>query len=332
MKEIQRFYFLDGIRGWAALTVLLDHLFCTLPVSEKSVKILQYIPLFNGRLAVTLFFIVSGFSLSAGFCLTRSHELITRISLGRYFRLTIPILAVSFLTFLAFWFELIPAIGYRPNSYQGFLITTPTIWETMVTSLYNVYFDSTKSQLLIPSIWTMTYECWGSCLILAILAIFGKLQNRIVIYLSLIIIAYFIGTFPYYSTFLVGLVFAEIYTEQIFSLLKKYANIFAKLLLIPAVYLCIRQPQTNFIFYLLGPCLLIFCLIFNSWTSKFLSNKLSRFLGSISYPLYLSHVLILYVFNIKFQFILHILHKNSFSWRKLLLHFATKIQRIMVAK
>src|SRR5205814_10095243 len=65
---IPRLTFLDGLRGWAAMAVLLFHVFILIfPPSNFAAIMLRKFVLFNGAFAVMLFFVISGFALSTPF-------------------------------------------------------------------------------------------------------------------------------------------------------------------------------------------------------------------------------------------------------------------------
>src|ERR1700722_572978 len=62
-----RLRFLDGLRGWAAVVVLLHHVFIDgLPANALMADRSLWAKVFflNGTLAVSVFFVISGFSLS----------------------------------------------------------------------------------------------------------------------------------------------------------------------------------------------------------------------------------------------------------------------------
>jgi len=62
---VQRLKFLDGLRGWAAVFVLLYHVFCDgIPFDAELGSQLKLFMPFNGGVGVFIFFLVSGFSLS----------------------------------------------------------------------------------------------------------------------------------------------------------------------------------------------------------------------------------------------------------------------------
>lgn len=304
MTEANRLHFLDGIRGWGALAVLLYHVFINVfPVTDLSSMILSRLPFFQGRLAVWVFFIISGFSLSIHFCHNRDYPSLTRIALGRYFRLVIPILIVSFSIFCLYYLKLLADASHRYGFLPYALTSAPSLLMTMKFALYDVFFHYDGERTLIPPLWSMPYELFGSYLVLATLALIGGLSRRFVIYAVLMVLAYL--TNPYYTTFVIGLIFAEIYSQvysqEIFAKLKRRLVLLSKILLLPAIYFCtVFNADEPLNTYLLTATLITFCLIFNPQMTNILSGKLSRFLGKISFTLYLTHgpLFLLYTVNL----------------------------------
>lgn len=96
----QRYIEIDGIRGWAALSVVLFHFF---PETFGVIFPFLHNPIFgfmsDGGLAVFVFFILSGDALSLSFFKTKDDKVITKIILARYFRLTFPIVISCFIVF-----------------------------------------------------------------------------------------------------------------------------------------------------------------------------------------------------------------------------------------
>src|SRR3954464_10780151 len=101
-KHVRRLKFLDGLRGWGAVFVVLFHVFSEgLPVDAAIGGRLPYLVPFNGTLAVLVFFVVSGFSLSVRYLADGDIRPWLRIAAGRYLRLAIPIFAACLLVHLA---------------------------------------------------------------------------------------------------------------------------------------------------------------------------------------------------------------------------------------
>lgn len=294
-----RIPFLDGLRGWGALTVLLGHAFVEVfPVSDASRTVLFTIPIFNGTLAVWIFFVVSGFSLSIRFCENRDMTDLRRMFVGRYFRLAIPVAMTCLLVYLAFSFGLIPGPGDRLPRFQNFYsMTEPSLLQTLRFSLYRVFFGYDSNESLIPPLWTMQYELWGSFAVFSLLALIGALDKRFVMYPILLVIAYKIH--PMYSAFLVGLCFAEAYSLDMFSVHKTALRVLSTVLIIPTLYWMTLLPGQDHKLYFVTSSLFVFCVITHDGIADFFSNKLSRFLGKISFPLYLIHIPVFAVMSLR---------------------------------
>lgn len=108
MTSTSRINALDGLRGWAAVTVVVYHV-----VWETFGSVLPVIhnPLFavfmNRSLAVALFFILSGEALSVAYFQSRDEKLVVGSVLKRYSRLTIPVVASSLVVFAIISFHFI---------------------------------------------------------------------------------------------------------------------------------------------------------------------------------------------------------------------------------
>ena len=294
-----RIPFLDGLRGWGALTVLLGHAFVEVfPVSDASRTTLFKIPIFNGTLAVWIFFVVSGFSLSIHFCENKNMADLRKMFVGRYFRLAIPIVITCLLVYLSFSFGLIPGHDDKLPRFQSFYsMTEPSLFETIRFSVYRVFFSYDSNESLIPPLWTMQYEIWGSFAIFSLLALIGTLKKRFVIYPVVLLIVYKIH--PMYSAFLVGLCFAEAYALDIFSTHKPRLHALSTFLMIPTLYSMTLLPGQDHKFYLVTASLFVFCVIANNRMADFFSNRFSRFLGTISFPLYLIHIPVFAVLSLR---------------------------------
>ncbi|MGA9323479.1 MAG: acyltransferase family protein, partial [Xanthobacteraceae bacterium] len=133
---------LDGLRGWAAVVVLLHHVFIDgLPANAFMADRALWAKVFflNGTLAVSVFFVISGFSLSIRYLETGNGGALGRIAAGRYLRLALPIFAICAITYVLLVLGLIPPAAQRPAPLDQFLAFTPTIERLMSFSLWNVF-------------------------------------------------------------------------------------------------------------------------------------------------------------------------------------------------
>ena len=172
MVSDNRLYFLDGIRGWNAIVVVLFHIFIQcFPLAEHltNPQKLQELFFLNGELAIWIFFIISGFSLSIGFIQKNDPAIIKRIILARYLRLAPPIFASSLIIYAGFLFNVIPDINIRPEAFKHYLLVTPMFWDVFSFSFFDVFFSYNYSTTLNSPLWTMHYEMIGSIIIFFIL-------------------------------------------------------------------------------------------------------------------------------------------------------------------
>src|SRR5271165_4016056 len=109
-SEAGRLRFLDGLRGWAAV-VLLHHVFIDgLPANGFMADRSLWAKVFfvNGTLAVCVFIVISGFSLSIRYLDRGDGGTLARIAAGRYLRLAVPIFAICAITHALLVFGVIP--------------------------------------------------------------------------------------------------------------------------------------------------------------------------------------------------------------------------------
>lgn len=292
--EEKRLNFLDGIRGWGAISVLLYHVLVqAFPISKEISVALRKFPLFNGELAVWIFFVISGFSLSIGFIQNSSFRTLRRIAAGRYFRLAIPVLAAALFIKFLFVIGAIPAVESRPSVFRIHLLSEPSLLDTVVMATYDTFFRFTLATSMIPPIWTMNFEFWGSFLVIMMLFATGRSKLRIPAYLAVAFFGFCIN--PIYTAFVVGVIFAEIYYRVPEISVPAAICIFVGLVI--AYHLPFYSAESERL-YLVGSAVLTFGFIFQPKSASFFSGKASRFLGKISFPLYLTHSSMLFAVGI----------------------------------
>src|SRR5258706_1988331 len=89
-----RFHEIDGLRGWAALSVVVFHLYWeTFGVVMPGLRNPATAFFLDAGLAVSLFFVLSGEALSAAYFAGKGEVAVVKLCVKRYTRLTIPIAA-----------------------------------------------------------------------------------------------------------------------------------------------------------------------------------------------------------------------------------------------
>ena len=170
----------------------------------------------DGRLAIYLFFVLSGFVLSTRYLSSNNLEQIRATALGRYIRLTIPIAAASLLSLVllecgAMLNQQAGSIVARPDWLGSFYAFSPSLLSYLKFSFYDVYFTYESSKSYDVVLWTMPIELAGSFLIFAIVAVFGvSLRLRMLSCAVAILLCWQINQ-PY-LTFFYGYLIAILHT------------------------------------------------------------------------------------------------------------------------
>jgi peptidoglycan/LPS O-acetylase OafA/YrhL len=275
----------------------------------------------SGRFAVICFFVLSGFVLAFGYY-TKKIDLITA-AIKRYFRLAPIVLAsIIFSYFIMklglyynhqasiishsawwnlFWDENLQRINILDALWQG-LIGTFVIQPTTQNSLNQV-------------LWTIYYELIGSYLVFAILSLTNTDRRRWLIYLLLV--GVFINT--YFIGFIVGLILCDIYVHKpnllasIGNSRKGYKVILFVAAIVLASYPANLKVATDIgfihlsfapfpltedfinqnIIYTLAGVIFIILLLTSNTVKRILEKKIFVLLGSMSYSLYATHLLLL---------------------------------------
>lgn len=327
--DTKKLDFLDGIRGWGAMVVLLFHLFVDgLPVTYESTLLLELMFFFNGTLAVWVFFIVSGFSLSIGFTRTHDRSALLRTACGRYLRLALPILAFSLLMTLMMHLGWVPPVADRPSRYQIFLLTPPSLTDALSFSSWRVFFDYRDETSILPPLWTMPIELFGSFCVLGLCFFAGTHRLKPVIYTLAAIVTAAVDL--YFTAFMIGLAFGEIYELQRSRSLRipSWASLGAWVL---GVILASKLPEAGKSLYLVVSTLLFFGMAFSSPIRRWFETPLSKFFGRISFTLYLLHPILIFSFSLSLLPLLQSRGSDEYPWWILCINLATVILSVALS-
>jgi peptidoglycan/LPS O-acetylase OafA/YrhL len=314
-----RVEFLDGIRGWASFAVLLSHLIISFASKEipfldfNSARLNEDIQNFNlpdlllgillfffanGDLAVMIFFVLSGYVLTCR-QLNPDHRNLALAASTRYFRLMLPVLFTSLFAYLLLKNNLmfnqdVVKIDGRYSSWLGsFYNFEANIKSVVQFSLVEVFYAYNKNLSYNPVLWTMSFELLGSFLVFSYLGIFKTTQK--VKWLVLVVLAlFFFVVSPMYSCFLLGHGLAEMEGSEYRSITqnklgKKYSEVFHLVLLVLVAVLATPLRNSLHAHAILAAIFVYACLN-SSPLRTFFSNGLSKFLGQISFPLYLVQI------------------------------------------
>ncbi|MES2905759.1 MAG: acyltransferase [Pseudomonadota bacterium] len=315
---------LDGLRGFAALTVVLAHLTAAFRpqmyfgiengLTENVQTWFANSPLFvlvNGSFGVYIFFVLSGFVISASADRSRSGFLKT--ALARCVRLSLPCAASIFFSALLMSAVLANSEGAAQIVGHWWikkqLIVTPQPWWQVMKEAAGWYYVTGES-LLNGALWTMQVELIGSLIIYAVFYSFTARMHRFMIAagLSVAVIYFYITPF-YYLCFVAGSLLYLLRNEVM-----KLPSMLAGIVLLTGIVLGGKSffPPPAGTFYdgiyhgfalfhaeayiwTLGASLLVAGVLTFQPAKIFLSNRLSRFLGRLSFSVYLLHFPLLIV-------------------------------------
>ena len=287
-----RFRFLDGLRGWAAVVVLLHHLFIDgLPANSFMADRALWAKVFflNGTLAVSVFFVISGFSLSIRYLETGDGRALGRIAAGRYLRLALPIFAICAVTYVLLVSGLIPPAAQRPSPLDQFLGFMPSVDGLLSFSLLKVFVAYSGAESYDPPLWTMTYEFFGSFMVFALIAYLRPSRLRTLLLAVLFLLLTVLQT--YFALFVAGILIADLFPRIGASTAANRAGA----LLCGVGILLIALPHAWFAaVYLGGGVCLTAGAVFCAPVRRFFESRLSSFLGWVSFPLYLVQAAVIY--------------------------------------
>ena len=214
-SESRRLHHFDGVRGWAALTVVVFHSTTELFGGIVPFLATGWLGLFNdGLQAVHIFFVLSGFVLSNQFFAAGHLARIRFTALGRYVRLTIPIAAAALLTFIlmksGFLLNHDAAVIVHREDWLGWFYQFPASLASYLRFVfYATYFDFDSHTAYDVVLWTMPYELIGSFLIFAMVTLFGpNRQARLMSIAAAVLLFWKLN--PMYLTFLYGYLIADL--------------------------------------------------------------------------------------------------------------------------
>lgn len=332
MKE-SRLTYLEGLRGAAALMVFFCHFSYAFYYALYSTEIVEanmpgnldaYLSvtplniLYNGKLAVQIFFILCGYVISIRYFETGNKDYLVKSAVKRYFRLLVPILFLEVVTFFlmkigAYHNEAAAVISKSQDWFMDFNIQNPTI----LTLLKEIFFDAFFGEPYYYNniLWIIKYEFLGSLMVYGILYITGKWKYRDIIYIILILVS--IRSF--YVSIFIGMFLCDL-MHQDYPLIQFCKNKFILLIstllglifaTYPAggvnlgntLYRFLGKPMV-IIFYVVGTTLLFWVLLNSRWMQSLLNIKLFQIVGKYSFGIYLVHFPVIATFSAWFLLIL----------------------------
>jgi peptidoglycan/LPS O-acetylase OafA/YrhL len=291
---------LDAVRGWAALSVVVFHVFWeTFGVVEPSFRNPVTAPFINGDADVAIFFVLSGDVLVYGFLATGNPVGIQRTAIKRYLRLTLPITAASALVWALVhlklsWWDQASVLVHRGSWFSVLPRNHMTLGDLLYYSFRDVYSPH-PSHEFISFLWTMRIELFGSAAVILYAFVQQRIACKKIILAALIAWLYSAGSD--YAPFFVGVMIAQARTEGVFERDFKLRSTSSSCLIVAGLLLSdldmqgfhwTARPSTAI------AILIVIGIVGNQPLCAFLArNKVSQFLGHLSFPLYLVHLIVI---------------------------------------
>lgn len=286
---------LDGLRGWAALSVVVFHVFWeSLGVRFPIFRNPFTAGLMNGTLAVCIFFVVSGAALSAPFFQSRDRKVVLLGAIKRYPRLTLPILVATLATVSAGYFGLLhgseAASLLDRADWLGLNNPAQLSFSSLVRfAFFDVYVGPSAKHNILPFLWTMPIEMLGSVVLFLYLALHDMLERPLLLLVFLYILILVLS--PFLACFLAGAFLTALRARGVSWPAMDRRAVTAISILIALIASSIlngaARPSGDYIcsLFAVGVC---FIAMNNRPLRSFLAeNPVSRFLGEISFPIYL---------------------------------------------
>ncbi|HVD96743.1 MAG TPA: acyltransferase [Cytophagaceae bacterium] len=292
-----RNYEIDGIRGWAALSVLFYHFFWeSYGIKYPMIRTGYFNFILDGTLAVFIFFVLSGDALSNSYFRKGSTYTTVRLVLARYFRLTFLVLLSCLVVYVLMKLSLTFPGGagkilHREDWLGIFITFSADLYACIQYSLYGVYFKHDVHTSYNPFLWTMSVELLGSLVVFINVFVLPHVKKPFVI--LLVQFVFFTWMESWLALFLFGMILGYLRAEGVLEKWRqwKYTLVCSFLVVggVIAYDTMGDEPQETFISYLYMTFFLVGAIYCNVYLVKFFSNRLSRFWGEISFAVYAIH-------------------------------------------
>ena len=321
-------------------------------------KQMQEFPWFvfiNSVAWVNFFFVLSGFVLSYRFFSTRSNDRLFYSAIKRWPRL-FPLALIStissFLLIKLGFYTYYSASRVTQSNWMENLAWSSkggwfevTFWEAFSQGFYKTFFFG--ESFLNSSLWTMHYEFIGSLIVFAIIPIFNrkKLCTGVLVYLTAVAAVVFCPTIGFFENtliipFLSGCFFSFYFAQHRNFLGNQRPNsmIFILALAFSLIALGFLGPPKGFYRFLnvvpiqyltlfqislhtLASIILIYYVLVHKGLYRILDGKVGRFLGRISFALYVIHVPIM--FSVSTAIFLKFVPSFGHTWSAFMAFFAS---------
>jgi peptidoglycan/LPS O-acetylase OafA/YrhL len=321
--------YLDGLRGVAALFVFFHHFLLTFysayftfdPAATNLHNLdIQFgqsvFSVFaNGRFCVEIFFVLSGYVLSRKYFRENDPGILVSAAQRRFIRLYVPVAFVLLFSYLlmrcGFYYNVpvskLTHSEWWLGSFWTFDNMGAKLWQCLTLGtmfLGDSSFDN--------SMWTMCIELYGSLLVFAMLALTHNSRNRLAIMALLYLFFAFTGREDY-TAFLLGI--SLNYSQHWLQRVSRYVRVLIVVTLVAAALVLGSVPAKMDMSHTLfqnwpsellvrkdwmliyGAYFMVLAFVLSPQLQAFISKRVFRFLGYISFSFYLLHPVVLGSFS-----------------------------------
>lgn len=287
-EEHGRFVSLDGLRGFLAINVFFQHAVTSYFYFQKGVWEIVPVRFYRhlGGEAVILFFLITSFLYWSKAISQKGEMDAGSIYRSRFLRLAPMYVFSGLIIFLSVLIQ----SGFDINLFQTAkdVLSWLSLGLITTTSINNIDILSINAGVH----WTLRFE-WGFYLILPILAVSLRNFKTLIMAMPLAFFALSSPSRGYWAIFFFGIISAHIYKKYpVIDFFQRKISSFIPLVAIITVYFISYKPYSISQYFISMIAFLSF--VYGSDMFGILKTQTAKFLGTISYSIYLLHGIVLF--------------------------------------
>ena len=311
---MKRLNYIDGLKGWCALSVCILHFLlmffiggyigwkclpeAVLDPFEYYFRWFPYSILTNNSFPLYIFFALTSFIVSYTFLKNKNDDKLKQKIVMRYFRFLPLVLIACFVAYLLLLCKMCQLEEFYDITGNTWglarLEESYTLLDMLKIGFFTSFFEGTQ---LVSPFWCLHYIFLGSMLSFVMMLLYTKIDNKIFFFGSAILIFCFVD--PNYLAFIIGLI-AGIIADKEYSISKIKGALLVAAGCVLGLFPPVLLPSfiNTVSLYAIGAGLVIIGIHCCFSNNRLLCNKLAEFLGKESLALIVWQMLALQSLNI----------------------------------